>query len=47
MADGYLDKAEEELLIQAINIFGIDPNLFEINKRKFSSDYEMLITFLA
>ena len=38
MADGYLDKAEEELLIQAINIFGIDPNLFEINKRKFGSE---------
>ena len=38
MADGYLDKAEEELLIQAINIFGIDPNLFDINKRKFGSE---------
>ena len=39
MADGYLDKAEEELLIQAINIFGIDSNLFEINKENLVRNY--------
>ena len=38
MSDGHLDKAEEALLISAINIFNIDPNLFEINKKKFGAN---------
>ena len=38
MADGYLDPAEEQLLFEAISIFNIDPNLFEINKKKFGGN---------
>ena len=38
MADGYLDPAEEEILNEAIPIFGLDPNLFNLNKRKFGAD---------
>ena len=38
MADGYLDPSEEKLLIEAINIFTIDPELLTINKRKFGAD---------
>ena len=38
MADGHLDKAEEALLISAIKIFNIDPNLFETNKKKFGAN---------
>ena len=38
MADGYLDPSEEKLLIEAINIFKIDPELLTINKRKFGAD---------
>ena len=37
MADGHLDPSEERLLFQAINIFKIDPNLFEINKKKYGA----------
>ena len=38
MADGHLDPAEEEILSQAIPIFGLDPDLFKLNKRKFGAD---------
>ena len=38
MADGHLDKAEESLLVSAIEIFNIDPNLFETNKNKFGAN---------
>ena len=38
MADGYLDPAEEKLLFEAINIFNIDPALFEANKKKFGAN---------
>jgi DnaJ like chaperone protein len=38
MADGHLDPAEEEILSQAIPIFGLDPDLFNLNKRKFGAD---------
>jgi len=38
MADGHLDKAEEALLLSTIEIFNIDPNLFETNKKKFGAN---------
>ena len=38
MADGYLDPTEEEILNEAIPIFGLDPDLFKLNKRKFGVD---------
>ena len=38
MADGYLDPTEEEILSEAIPIFGLDPDLFNLNKRKFGAD---------
>ena len=38
MADGYLDPTEEEILGEAIPIFGLDPDLFNLNKRKFGVD---------
>ena len=38
MADGHLDPAEQEILSEAIPIFGLDPNLFNLNKRKFGAD---------
>ena len=37
MADGHLDSNEEELLKQAINIFNLDPALFETYKKKFGA----------
>ena len=38
MADGHLDPTEEEILRQAIPIFGLEPDLFNLNKRKFGAD---------
>ena len=38
MADGHLDTTEEEILSEAIPIFGLDPDLFKLNKRKFGAD---------
>jgi len=38
MADGYLDPTEEKLLFQAIKIFDLDPDLMNINKRRFGAD---------
>jgi DnaJ like chaperone protein len=38
MADGYLDPSEESILSEAIPIFGLDPDLFNLNKRKFGAD---------
>ena len=38
MADGYLDPTEEKILSEAIPIFGLDPDLFKLNKRKFGAD---------
>ena len=38
MADGYLDPTEERILNEAIPIFGLDPDLFNLNKRKFGAD---------
>ena len=38
MADGYLDPTEEEILNEAIPIFGLEPDLFKLNKRKFGAD---------
>ena len=38
MADGYLDPTEEKILNEAIPIFGLDPDLFKLNKRKFGAD---------
>ena len=38
MADGHLDPTEEEILSEAIPIFGLDPDLFKLNKRKFGAD---------
>ena len=38
MADGYLDPTEEEILSEAIPIFGLNPDLFNLNKRKFGAD---------
>ena len=38
MADGHLDPTEEAILSEAIPIFGLEPNLFNLNKRKFGAD---------
>ena len=38
MADGYLDPSEEKLLLQAIKIFNLDPDLMRINKKKFDAN---------
>ena len=38
MADGHLDPAEETILREAIPIFGLEPDLFNLNKRKFGAD---------
>ena len=38
MADGYLDPSEEKLLLQAIRIFNLDPDLMSINKKKFGAN---------
>ena len=38
MADGYLDPSEEKLLLKAIKIFNLDPDLMNLNKRKFGAD---------
>ncbi len=38
MADGYLDPSEEKLLLKAIEIFNLDPDLMSINKKKFGND---------
>ena len=35
MADGHLDSTEEKLLLEAIDIFQIDPEFFQINKKKY------------
>ena len=37
MADGHLDASEEKLLLEAIDIFQIDPEFFKINKRKYGA----------
>ena len=38
MADGHLDPTEEVILSEAIPIFGLEPDLFNLNKRKFGAD---------
>ena len=38
MADGYLDPAEEKLLVQALSIFNLDSSLFEAYKNKFGAN---------
>ncbi len=38
MADGYLDPSEEKLLLKAIKIFNLDPDLINLNKKKFGAD---------
>ena len=38
MADGHLDPTEEAILSEAIPIFGLEPDLFNFNKRKFGAD---------
>ena len=38
MADGYLDPSEEKLLLQAIKIFNLDPDLINLNKKKFGDN---------
>ena len=35
MADGHLDPSEENLLLEAIDIFQIDQEFFKINKKKY------------
>ena len=37
MADGHLDPSEENLLLEAIEIFQIDPEFFQINKKKYDA----------
>ena len=37
MADGHLDSSEEKLLLEAIDIFQIDPEFFQINKKKYDA----------
>ena len=37
MADGHLDSSEEKLLLEAIDIFQIDPEFFQINKKKYGA----------
>ena len=38
MADGHLDPSEERLLIDAIDIFNIDPELLNLNKKRFGAN---------
>ena len=38
MADGHLDPTEEAILREVIPIFGLEPDLFKLNKRKFGAD---------
>tara|TARA_B100000886_G_scaffold7027_1_gene4514 strand:- start:1342 stop:2073 length:732 start_codon:yes stop_codon:yes gene_type:complete len=38
MADGRLDSSEENLLLEAIEIFQIDPEFFKINKKKYGGN---------
>ena len=38
MADGYLDPSEEKLLLQAIKIFNLDPDLINLNKKKYGDN---------
>ena len=38
MADGYLDPSEEKLLLKAIKIFHLDPDLMNLNKKKFGAE---------
>jgi DnaJ like chaperone protein len=38
MADGHLDSSEEKLLLEAINIFQIDPEIFQIYKKKYGAN---------
>ena len=47
MADGYLDPSEEKLLLQAIKIFNLDPDLISINKKKFGADIADAYTILG
>ena len=47
MADGYLDPTEEEILNEAIPVFGLDPDLFKLNKRKFGADISDAYTVLG
>ena len=37
MADGHLDSSEEKLLLEAIDIIQIDPEFFQINKKKYDA----------
>ena len=37
MADGHLDSTEEKLLLEVIDIFQIDPEFFQINKKKYGA----------
>ena len=47
MADGYLDPSEEKLLMEAVSIFKIDPELFNINKQKFGANISDAYTVLG
>ena len=38
MADGHLDPSEENLLLEAIEIFQIDQEFFKINKKKYGGN---------
>jgi DnaJ like chaperone protein len=38
MADGHLDPSEENLLLEAVEIFQIDQEFFKINKKKYEGN---------
>jgi len=47
MADGHLDSAEEAILREAIPIFRLEPDLFNLNKKKFGADISDAYTILG
>ena len=47
MADGHLDSSEEKLLLEAIDIFQIDPEFFQINKKKYGATTSNAYTILG
>ena len=47
MADGRLDSSEENLLLEAIEIFQIDPEFFKINRKKYGGNISDAYTILG
>ena len=47
MADGHLDPSEENLLLEALEIFQIDKEFFKINKKKYGRNISDAYTILG